>query len=228
MPTIIVFPDQKLIIKRERAAGTYRSFSAFFSKFLSTLPLTYAGSLLLSVPIYWMVGLQADVYKYLTFIVIVLVQSHTANALGLMIGSFVPSAKVGQILAPMIIVVFLIFGGLLLNLDKVPVSLRWIQYLSFISYSNKALAQNEFNGLSFDCPLGPAGQCSRCVPNGSDVLSGSGIDNIWLWYCVIINLAMSFGYFIIGAVCFSKTTAPLLRLEPDSNSKAEPTKVDSF
>lgn len=226
MPSINVFTDQKLIIKRERAAGTYRSFSAFFAKFLSTLPLTYAGSLLLSIPIYWMVGLQADVYKYLTFIVIVLVQSHTANALGLMIGSFVPSARVGRIIAPLVVVIFLIFGGQFLNLDNVPVSLRWIQYISFISYSNKALSQNEFNGLTFDCSQGPGGLCSS---NGSAVLSATGLDNIWLWHCVIINVAISFSYFLIGAICFSKTTAPMLRLESDVDSKIKSVnKVRSF
>ena len=116
MPTISVFPEQRQIIKRERAAGTYRTSSAYLAKFMSTLPLTYAGALLLAVPVYWMIGmllrssllilsgLQNNIIKYFTFICIVLVHSHTANSLGLMVGSFVPSAKVGQIIAPLFIV----------------------------------------------------------------------------------------------------------------------------
>lgn len=125
MPTINLFPAQKLIIKRERAAGTYRASSAFLAKFVSSLPLTYAGALILAIPVYWMIGLQKVASKYLTFICIVLVHSHTANALGLMIGAAVPSAQVGQILGPLIIVVMLLFGGQLLNLDSVPVLFRW-------------------------------------------------------------------------------------------------------
>jgi hypothetical protein len=79
MPTLSVFPDQRRIIKRERSAGSYRSTSAYIAKAISTLPLTLAGALLLAVPIYWMAGLQADVGRYFTFIVIIVIHSLTAK-----------------------------------------------------------------------------------------------------------------------------------------------------
>lgn len=220
MPTINVFPDQKIIIKRERAAGTYRSFSGFFSKFLSTLPLCYAGSLLLSIPIYWMIGFQNDVAKYFIFILIILVQSHTANALGIAIGSFVPSARVGQVIAPLVVVIFLIFGGQFVNLENAPESLKWIQYISFISYSNKALAQNEFYGLNFAYPC-PNNPNITCTNSGEEVITNLvALDKPSLWYCVLINVALSIGFIIIGAIGFAKTTAPLMRLSTDPPSKS--------
>ena len=226
MPTINVFPDQKIIIKRERAAGTYRSISGFLSKFISTLPLVYAGALILSFPVYWMIGLQNDVAKYFIFILIILVQSHTANALGVAIGSWVRSARVGQIIAPLIIVVFLIFGGQFVNLENAPPSLKWIQYISFISFSNKALAQNEFNGLTFNvsCPSNPNG----CQTSGSDILKRFALDTPSLWYCVLINVALSIAYMIIGAIGFSKTTAPLMRLSSDPPSKKTKKGINGF
>ena len=165
-----------------------------------------------------MIGLQNDVAKYFAFILILLVQSHTANALGIAIGSFVPSARVGQIIAPLIVVVFLIFGGQFVNLDNAPESLKWIQYISFISYSNKALAQNEFEGLTFtiSCP----NNSTTCITTtGSAVLSQFALDKPWLWYCILINVALSIAYMIIGAIGFAKTTAPLLRLSSESPSK---------
>jgi hypothetical protein len=220
MPTINVFPDQKIIIKRERAAGTYRAFSGFFSKFISTLPLVYAGSLLLSIPIYWMVGFQKVAEKYLTFILIILVQSHTANALGVSIGSFVPSARVGQVIAPLVVVIFLIFGGQFVNLDNVPNSLKWIQYLSFIAYSNKALAQNEFYGLNFSYPC-PNNASNTCNTSGADAMKLYALDTPTLWYCVLINFGLSIAFTIIGAIGFAKTTAPLFRLSSDAPSKSK-------
>ena len=70
MPALSVFPLQRLIIKRERASGSYRSSSAFMAKIISTVPLTIAGALLLVLPVYWMIGLQPFASKYLLFILI--------------------------------------------------------------------------------------------------------------------------------------------------------------
>jgi ABC-type multidrug transport system permease subunit len=60
MPQINVFPAEREIMKRERAAGSYRASSAFLAKFLSSRPLSLLGSVVLSAPIYWMVGLQVS------------------------------------------------------------------------------------------------------------------------------------------------------------------------
>lgn len=228
MPTINVFPNQKIIIKRERAAGTYRSFSGFISKVLSTLPLVYAGSLLLSIPIYWMIGFQNDITKYLTFILIILIHSHTANSLGIAIGSFVPNATVGQIIGPLIIVVFLIFGGQFVNLEKLPASLKWIQYLSFITYSNKALSQNEMNGLTFTYPC-PYNTSVTCDTPGSEILKQYALDFPSLWLCILINVGLSIVCLLVGAIGFAKTTAPLMRLSTDPPTKSiEGQKINSF
>ena len=62
LPTILVFPEQRQIMKRERAAGTYRASSAYLAKVLSTLPVTYIGALILALPVYWMIGLQVFIF----------------------------------------------------------------------------------------------------------------------------------------------------------------------
>jgi ABC-type multidrug transport system permease subunit len=67
-PLVNAFVPQRPIIRRERASGSYRSSTAyleltisFFAKFLITVPLNILGALVLIVPIYFMVGLQATV-----------------------------------------------------------------------------------------------------------------------------------------------------------------------
>jgi hypothetical protein len=69
--------------------------------------------------------LQPLATKFFTFVCILLVHSHTAFSLGLAIGAAVPSAQVGQIVAPLITVLFVLFGGLLVNLEGLPDALRW-------------------------------------------------------------------------------------------------------
>ena len=108
MPFLGVFPNVRAIFKRERASGSYRASSAYLSKIISNAPLTLIGSLLLTVPVYWMVGLQPYADLYFTFILIVVIHSLTALSLGFCIGSAVPTAQVGQILGPLIITIFLV------------------------------------------------------------------------------------------------------------------------
>jgi hypothetical protein len=87
-----------------------------------------------------------------------------------------------------------------------------IQYISIISYSNKALAQNEFDGLTFGCPS----NTPNCTPRtGTMILDEFGMDNIWLWYCVLINVGLSVFLAFLGYIFFSRTSRPLMRLKSD-------------
>ena len=143
-PSVSKFPDQKAMIKRERAAGSYRSSSAYFARILSSLPLLLLGTFLFVVPSYWAIGLGRTAGQFFTFLAIFAVQAICANNLGFVIGAISPNAQAGQVLTPVILVVFMLFSGLLVNLDTITPALRWIQWVSLISYTYKMLIQNEF------------------------------------------------------------------------------------
>ncbi|KAJ2999804.1 ATP-binding cassette sub- G member 2 [Globomyces sp. JEL0801] len=209
MPSINEFPDTKKQIKRERAAGSYRPSSAFLAKVVSTWPLIIIGNTLMAIPVYWLVGLSATVQQFFTYMLIVYVHVFTANNFGLMIGSAVPSAQVGLIVTPLFLLIFMLFGGLLLNIDKIPSFLRWLQYTSMITYTNKALAQNEFSEtLKFTCEPG-----QPCYSSGPDVVKAYSLNTPSLWECIGINASMGLLFMIIGLVMFSRTSRPLLRLK---------------
>lgn len=207
MPTLALLPLQTIIIRRERSAGTYSASAAYFAKLTSTLPLTIVGTLILGVPVYWMIGFQSVFSKFITFIVIILVHSITAMTLGLMIGSGVKDVQIGQIVGPLIIVLFLVFGGQFVNLDSIPTFLRWIKWLSIIAYTNKAISQNELNGLKFNCDVQP------CFANGTQVLNTYSLtapDGVWS--CVGINAGFAVFFSFVGYLLFKRTSKPLLRL----------------
>jgi hypothetical protein len=60
MPLLAIFPLQRQIIKRERAAGSYRPSTAFVSKVISSLPLPFLGNLFFALIVYWMVNLNVN------------------------------------------------------------------------------------------------------------------------------------------------------------------------
>ena len=79
-----------------------------------------------------------------------------------------------------------------------------------IAYSNKALAQNEFRGLKFFCP--PFG--FQCI-SGEQILDSFALDDIPLWYCVLINVGISFVLGLLGYFFFLNTSSPSIRLVSD-------------
>lgn len=208
MPTITLFTQQREIIRRERASKTFRSSAVYLAKIISSLPLLLVSTAVFALPVYWMVGLYNGAAQYMTFLVALFVHVVTAAMIGIMISSGVPNVRVGQIIGPIIIVVFLIFGGQIVNVSSTPIVFRWIRWVSLVYLSYSALAQNEFELIRFDC-----GQSIACAPTGKAVLELFDLDDLWLWYCVLINASMAIAYAIAGYWLFDWRTRPVLRLQ---------------
>ncbi|KAI9208487.1 ABC-2 type transporter-domain-containing protein [Polychytrium aggregatum] len=213
MPSLPKFIEQREIIKRERASGAYRASAAYIAKVISTWPQVFIGVLILALPVYWMVGLQPLAANYFTFLLILVVHSNVANALGLMMGSASPNLTVAQIIGPLTITIFLLFGGQLLNLDNVPVVFRWIQWISIISYSNKALNQNEFSGLTFNmCSANITNPGPTCFTSGDYIVQDHNLNNPDKWMCILANVIIGLCFLILGYAFFQRTSRPLQRL----------------
>ena len=220
MPTIATLPIRKIIIKRERSAGTYRASSAYLAQLASNLPALFAGNAIFAIPIYFMIGFQNDVGKFFTYLVIMYFHAMAAQFLGLMIGSGVPNVRVGQILGPTIIVVFFLFSGNLVDLQSTPIVFRWIKWISIIQYSYTALSMNELDGLKFTCGAG-----SICTyPDGDSVLrnfykiTDYAVGQIWLRVVAVAALAV--GFVIIGYALFRWRSKPsfILATKPYSSA----------
>ncbi|KAI3642679.1 hypothetical protein MP228_012234 [Amoeboaphelidium protococcarum] len=211
MPVIAVFTLQKAIVKKERAAGTFRAISAYLAKISSQIPLALFGTLVFCVPIYWMLGLQATAVRFFTFVAILCLHTVVATLLGIAISSGAPSVRVGQSIAPLSIIVFMIFAGQLVNVDSVTVVLRWIKYTSFVRYSYSAIAVNEFSGLNFECPTPVPG----CVQTGQSILDQFSLVAFpsSLWYCLLVNAGIAFIFLIGGYLLFELKSRPLMRLK---------------
>merc|ERR1711973_233995 len=61
------------------------------------------------------------------------------------------------------ILIFMLFDGNWVSLDKVPVYCRWIEHISCLSYASQALIANEYGGLTFTCTQNEieSGLCSH-------------------------------------------------------------------
>ncbi|KNC98891.1 uncharacterized protein SPPG_05858 [Spizellomyces punctatus DAOM BR117] len=208
MPIITVFPLERRIILRERAAGSYRVSAAYLAKSLSQWPLAICASLLFSLPVYWLIGLQPNVGRWILFIVITQCLVFAAQSLGMLIGSSVPNVQMAQVFGPLVVVLFVIFGGNFANQDSITPVLRWIQWISIIRYAYGAYMQNEFYGLEFQCPGGGGGASggALCAAQGEQIVKSFGLDTPSKAVCIIVLVGLGLAFQVLAALVLRRTT----------------------
>lgn len=88
----------------------------------------------------------------------------------------------------------LLFAGLLINRDRIPSYLRWLQHLSFYHAAYEALIVNELRTLSLkETKYG----ISIDVPAAS-IISSFGFNTRNLWVDELALVAMSLGFTLLS------------------------------
>ncbi|KAJ1974653.1 hypothetical protein H4R33_006778 [Dimargaris cristalligena] len=194
MPMLMAFTLQANIMTRERSGGAYRVSSFYLAKFLTELPFILAFDAVYVTAIYFLAHLQYDAAKFFIFLGVCLLHVVVAVSLGMALSSFFRNLRATQTFAPLLIIIFLIFGGNLVNNDDVTPVLSWIRYISLITYTYHALSHNEFNGLTFSCGNSLTEQTTGCVATGADALQRYGLDSFSIGMCIglICALAVAF------------------------------------
>lgn len=140
--------------------------------------------------VYWIVGFNPDPVRYVNFLLIIICECLSAQAVGMVMATGLP---IGAALAfgPACITVFTLFGGIYLNMDSIPTGAGWIAYVDFIYYAFSALCANEFDDPDalFTCD----GDGSRCLADGKAVLELYSFEDIRVAPQVLCQLALAFG-----------------------------------
>lgn len=98
--------------------------------------------LLMTLIMYWMVGLVNTAGQFFIFYFIFFLISFAGNSIGLFLGGAVSDAKMITVLMPVVILPFVLFSGFYKNRADLPVWLFWLEYLSPIKYSFIAFVKN--------------------------------------------------------------------------------------
>ncbi|TPX66990.1 hypothetical protein SpCBS45565_g04130 [Spizellomyces sp. 'palustris'] len=144
-----VFASERLIFMRERANGYYSPVTYFMSKVLFDLiPLRVIPPILLGLISYHMIGLRADnIFFLLRFLLVLVLFNLTAAACCLAISIIISDSGVATLVATLVMLFEMLFGGMLLNKATIPRIARWACHGSFFNAGWEALMVNEVNGL---------------------------------------------------------------------------------
>ena len=174
------------------------------------MPIILIQIVLFVVPVYFIVGLDPRASKFWNYLLTSALHIVVATVLGLTIGSAVKNVQVGQIIAPLVAVVCILFGGLFVNVNSIGSWISWLQYVSPIGNTTKALTQNEFGMNTYECGVEIGGRC--LAVNGEDVVVKFGLDSPGFEVVLCFNLGILFVLILAGIWCFGRTTKPMIRL----------------
>ena len=211
------FFDERSIYQREQQAGVYYTSAYFLAKTVIEGPTVLLFPVVFGSISYWMIGLTPTADAFLIFLAALMTFSAVATSLFLLLGAISPNQVVAQILAPLFIVLMLLFGGFYVNNDNVPVYFEWLKYWSFFYWGYGILVWNELhdfnNGKGFlgfcNCTLSQSCPCCNdiTVPtntstcdyyvSGKEELRLLGLQNTEIWQNFAILLGMIVGYRIL-------------------------------
>ncbi|KAI8839227.1 P-loop containing nucleoside triphosphate hydrolase protein [Chytridium lagenaria] len=188
LPILGVFPLERVIMIRERSTRSYRVSSFFLSKVITEIIPNTFFTLLGCIPLYFMMGLRTDDQglSFVRFLVIQWVEVLVCIAVGFLIGASVPVVQLAQIIGPLVGVVFLLYGGSLLNNDDLPIFFRGLQYVSPVNYAYRANMFNELQGFKLVCSPDPT---LPCFKTGEQVLKQYSLTSYTLWGCSLESWA---------------------------------------
>jgi len=143
-----VFANERLLFMRERANGYYSPFIYFVSKILFDLvPLRVIPPFILGSIVYGLAGLNPEVSAFWKFIMTLVLFNLAASSVVLFLSVAVSDAGVANLLGSLVMLYNLLFAGLLMNYDRVPKGLRWMQTTSFFHAAYEGLLVNELRYL---------------------------------------------------------------------------------
>ena len=148
MPTInaiSLFLPEAFIIEKELKNGSYNSLIYFIAKRLGETPVGLLQPLLYVLIIYFMVGLRLDVYM-LAHIGVMMISGCIAYILGIFYATITRDNQGAILLQALYAIISLLTMGYYIAISRLPVWIRWLQWVQFYRYGYESLLQIEYTG----------------------------------------------------------------------------------
>lgn len=197
MGVVNTFCTELPIFLREHFNGMYRTDVYFISKNLAELPFTLFLPLLFISIAYYMIGLYAPAENFFICAGLLMLVANAAVSFGYMISCLARNLNMALAIAAPLLIPLMLFGGLFINVDSIPVYFIWIRYISWFNYGNEALILNQWRNVeNITCP--PDQIPSLCAYSGEDVIDDLGFNKDNMGLDVGLLFAIIIGFRFIG------------------------------
>uniref|UniRef100_A0A5B7BT48 ABC-2 type transporter transmembrane domain-containing protein n=1 Tax=Davidia involucrata TaxID=16924 RepID=A0A5B7BT48_DAVIN len=153
---IFTFPQERMMLEKERSSGMYRLSSYFMARTVGDLPMELVLPTVFVAITYWMAGLKPTAGNFMETLFSLLFSVLVSQGLGLALGAVVMDQKSATILGSVIMLSFLLAGGY--YVQHVPSFIAWIKYISISQYTYKLLLGSQYKP-SDTYPCATSGTC---------------------------------------------------------------------
>ncbi|KDO27028.1 hypothetical protein SPRG_07741 [Saprolegnia parasitica CBS 223.65] len=197
MPEFLTVPLELPIMEREYSSGLYRVWVWYLAKNVSELGFQIFFPLVFLLPAYFMIGFgSSDATLFFSFYVFIVLLTSTAVGLGYMVSCLARTPEIAPILGILVILPFVLFGGLFLNLNDIPVYLQWFAYISPLKYAFRGISRAFWTTIG-TIPCDDA--IETCVArSGAGVLAHLQLDSNTMAYDVSFLIWINVLFRLIG------------------------------
>ncbi|KAJ3670244.1 hypothetical protein LUZ60_010568 [Juncus effusus] len=154
---IFTFPQERMMLTKERSSRMYRLSSYFMARTLGDLPMELILPAISVTIVYWMGCLKPTFLSYISFLIVVLVSVLVAQGFGLAVGALVMELKAATTFASVVMLCFMLVGGYFIG--RVPAFIAWVKYIAISFYVFKLMLVTQFSpNETYECA--PNVRCS--------------------------------------------------------------------
>jgi len=185
MGTIGLFQMERAVFLREQSSAMYDVFPYFNAKTLAEMPLLTITPLIFTIIVYFGVGFNWTVEGFFMFFFSLWCLVMSAVSLGYFVSSLFSNFSIAAMIAPILMMPFMLFSGFYVNLNTLLDWIAWFKWINPLKYSLEALCANQWQYDRYE------------NPEAFDILKFSGM-SFGLYNSIICLLILS-GFFRISA-----------------------------
>ncbi|KAK5116214.1 hypothetical protein LTR62_008540 [Meristemomyces frigidus] len=149
------------MLNKHRAYTFHRPSALWIAQILVDLAFSSVQILIFSILVYFMCGLVLDVGAFFTFVLVIITAYLAITLFFRTVGCLCPDFDSAIKIAALIITLFVLTSGYLIQYHTQQVWLRWIFYVNALGLGFSALMINEFSRIDLRC-VG-----ANLIPNGA-------------------------------------------------------------
>lgn len=192
---------EQRVVGREVAGGYYRPWTYLATKLLlDGLLLRALPAVVYTALMYPLVGLNSSGDRVAVFLFTLAAFACSIGALAVAVAALTGSTAKATLLLNLLLLLWVLVGGYLVNPGSIPAWLRWLRWLSPLSFAFQAMYGNEFRGQYYD--FGVEGYEVVRNVKGETFVAALGMDPYHLGRDVGVVIAFYGGFSLLALGLF--------------------------
>lgn len=185
--------SERAMLHHELEDGMYSVTSYFFAKVLGELPEHCVFTLIYSLPIYWLAGLNEAPDRFLLNFLLVWLMVYCSRAMALFVAASLPTLQISAFMGNSLFTVFYLTGGFVINIKNMWLVASWISYVSFMRWGFEGMLQVQFRGIEYSFTI------SNITFNvdGIIVVEAMNMNQYPLYSCYLVLVGVCLGFLVL-------------------------------